>query len=234
MCGPVSGRAAHSVRRYFSTSADGDFARPNPESLAALDVRLLGDSLLATAGPLGWTWSRQVHGADAHVVTEPGPAPDGDALVTAVPGLALSIRTADCCPVLMWTDHGTIAAVHAGWRGLVAGVLESTVSAIRAAGDESPLHAQIGPLIGACCYEFGDADLEVAVERLGPEVRSTTTAGSPSLDVLAGVRSVLSHAGVLASNDDPSCTRCGAGQFSHRRGDLGRQVAAIVLLEGPA
>lgn len=220
---------------YFSSVDDGDFARPSAESLRQLDPVLAGTEMGAHdqgSVAFDWSWSHQIHGSTAHVVTNGGQTDDGDALVTAVSGVALSIRTADCCPVLIWSDAGTIAAAHAGWRGLVGGVLESTIAAIRQTGDDTALHGQIGPSIGSCCYEFGEADLALAVDRLGPVVRGSTTGNKPSLDVVAGVRSVLAAKSVSLPDGDPPCTRCTTGYFSHRRGDTGRQVAAIALLDG--
>ena len=106
----------------------------------------------------------QVHSADVITVTEPGVATGGpaDALVTDQPGLALSVLTADCMPVLL-ADHdaGVVGAVHAGWRGALAGVLEATIEAMEALGAEREgIIAVIGPCISQRAYEVGPEFLD--------------------------------------------------------------------------
>jgi YfiH family protein len=107
----------------------------------------------------------QIHSADCVEVTsawEPGAGPRADAMVTRVPGIALGIITADCAPVLFVDPaSGIIGAAHAGWRGAVAGVLESTVDTMRSLG-ATKIHAAIGPCIGPASYEVGP-DLRAAV-----------------------------------------------------------------------
>lgn len=108
--------------------------------------------------------ARQVHSTRCLYVASPGRAGEGDALITDRPGLLLGVRTADCVPVLVADpDHRAVAAIHAGWRGLVAGILSRALEAMsRRFGTESrPLMAAIGPAIGPCCYEVGP---EVAVQ----------------------------------------------------------------------
>jgi YfiH family protein len=117
--------------------------------------------LLPAAALLG---CKQVHGAGVVTVTAPwaeGAGPQADALVTAQPGLGLSIITADCAPVLFAAANGIIGAAHAGWRGALAGVLEATVAAMQALGGVGII-AAIGPCIGQASYEVG-ADLRDAV-----------------------------------------------------------------------
>lgn len=99
-------------------------------------------------------WLRQVHGT--HVAVEPlHDEPEADAAVTCTPGVVLASLTADCLPVLFCSDDGSeIAAAHAGWRGLSAGVLENTVAAMHAPRDR--IMAWLGPAIGAKSYEVGD------------------------------------------------------------------------------
>jgi YfiH family protein len=106
---------------------------------------------------------KQVHGIEVVDVTAPwaiGAGPAADAMVTALPGLALGVITADCAPVL-FAGGGVVGAAHAGWRGAVAGVLEATVALMRAKGAES-IVAAIGPCIHQASYEVG-ADLRDAV-----------------------------------------------------------------------
>src|SRR6185295_8218635 len=102
--------------------------------------------------------------------SRPRPAPPGrrrpaedagveaDAAVTSVPGAAIAVQTADCVPIALLAD-GAVGVVHAGWRGLAAGVVEGAVQMLREAGD-GPVRAAIGPCIRARCYEFGASDLD--------------------------------------------------------------------------
>lgn len=106
----------------------------------------------------------QVHSADVVTITAdlPDPRPQADALVTATPGVALSVLTADCQPVLFADpDKGVIGAAHAGWRGALDGVLEATVDAMIALGAQrGAITAVIGPSISQRAYEVGPEFLE--------------------------------------------------------------------------
>jgi purine-nucleoside/S-methyl-5'-thioadenosine phosphorylase / adenosine deaminase len=229
-----SGATAH-VR--FTDAADGDFAVGQPAgALAARREALV---------PLPWTWLHQVHGDRVVVVDEPGKqaGAHADAAVTARPGAALAIQAADCAPVALVADEGVVAAVHVGWRGLVAGVVERAVEAVHRAGG-SRLRAVVGPCIHACCYEFGAADLDRVAARYGDGVRATTRSGRPALDLPAAVTSALSALSAqsalpaipsaASATTGAGCTACGTPpMFSHRaRGDTARQ-AMVVWLEDP-
>ena len=122
-----------------------------------------------------------------------------------------------------------MAAVHAGWRGLAAGVIDHAVEAMRDAG-ATAITAWLGPCIRSRCYEFGPRDLDAVIAAVGPEVASTTAWGAPALDVSAGVHAVLGRLGVDEVDDTGVCTACSPVHFSHRaRGDSGRQAAFIWL-----
>jgi polyphenol oxidase len=178
---------------------------------------------------LPWTWLRQVHGGDVVVVDRPGAhaGAEADAAVTAVAGAALAVHTADCAPVALASPEGVLGAAHAGWRGLAAGVLEHTVAAMRDLG-ATDIVAVLGPCIRPGCYEFGAADLDAVVERLGPVVRGVTSTGRPALDVPAAVRAALAGAGVGDVRDTGVCTACSGDHHSHRaRGDAGRQAMVV-------
>jgi YfiH family protein len=182
---------------------------------------------------LPWTWLRQVHGARVITVTEPGAGAgeEADAAVTAIPGAALAVHTADCAPVVLLAD-GSVGIAHAGWKGLLAGVVEMTAGAMRDLGAEH-IRAVIGPHIGAECYEFGAADLDALAASLGESVRSTTSWGSAALDLGAGVRVALARAGIDDVAEDRRCTACadsGTTWFSHRaRGEVGRMATVVWL-----
>ncbi len=183
---------------------------------------------------LPWTWLRQVHGDRVVRVTEPGEGAGerADAAVTAVPGCAVAVLSADCAPVVLGSPEGVAAVAHAGWRGLTAGVLERTVESMRSLG-ASTVGAHLGPCIHASCYEFGPDDLDRVAARLGDGVRSTTSAGAPALDVQAAVRSALFTVGVVDVDDVDVCTACSPDHFSWRaRRDASRQ-AAVAWADAP-
>jgi polyphenol oxidase len=220
-----SGATAH-VR--FSSAADGDYAVGQPADELAARRRALV--------PLPWTWLHQVHGDRVVAVDEPGAlaGTEADAAVTASPGAALAIQTADCVPVALVADEGVVAAVHVGWRGLVAGVVEAAERAVRRAGG-GRLRAVVGPSIHPCCYEFGVADLDRVAARYGDGVRATTRSGRPALDMPAAVGSALAairDTEVLRAGT--GCTGCGTPpMFSHRaRGDTARQAMVVWLEPG--
>ena len=171
-----------------------------------------------------WTWLRQVHGNAVITVTEPGEAAGlaSDAVVTATAGAAIAVHTADCAPVLLLAD-GAVGVVHAGWKGLASGVIEAAAAALVDLG-HPPRQAILGPCIRARCYEFGIDDLDHVADRYGPTVRSTTSWGSPALDVAAGVRAACDGLGVELT-DSAVCTACSPSHWSHRaRADAGRQA----------
>jgi YfiH family protein len=176
-----------------------------------------------------WTWLRQVHGDTVVTVTSPGAGAGtkADASVTAVAGCALAVLTADCAPVALVSREGVMGAVHAGWRGLEAGVLQRAVQAARGLG-ATDLRAVLGPCIHAECYEFGPADLDAVAAKLGDGVRALTADGRPSLDVPAAVAVALKEAGVTQLDDVAVCTACSQDYFSWRaRGELGRQAMVV-------
>jgi polyphenol oxidase len=182
--------------------------------------------------PRPWTWLHQVHGARVVTVAAPGAhaGEDADAAVTAVPGAALVIRTADCAPVALLSPTA-VGIAHAGWRGLLAGVVEQTVDALRAVG-AGAITARVGPCIGPGSYEFGPDDLAAVADRYGDAVRATTAGGGPALDVAAGVAAALERVGVALDGAlPPPCTATGPdAYFSHRaRADVGRQASFVWL-----
>jgi len=152
---------------------------------------------------------------------------DGDALVTTG-AMALAVTTADCAPIALGSPEGVIGAVHAGWRGLAAGVVDAAVSAMRAMG-ASRVEAALGPCIHAECYEFGLADLDAVCHRLGSGVRATTSAGRPAFDLPAAVHAAVDQAHSTLVHDAEVCTACSAEQyFSHRaRGERQRQAMVV-------
>jgi YfiH family protein len=154
-----------------------------------------------------------------------------DAAVTATAGCVLAVRTADCVPIVLVGPSG-VGVVHAGWRGLVAGVVERAVAALTALGAD-PEVAHLGPCIRPGCYEFDGPGRDELAARFGPEVRSTTTWGTPAVDLPAAAHAALTAAGVPAVHDEAGCTACDRRWFSHRaRGDTAR-FATTAWLTAP-
>jgi polyphenol oxidase len=173
-----------------------------------------------------------VHGDAVVVVSAAGEhagAP-ADAAVTATPGCAIAIRTADCAPVVVLGQRSA-AVVHAGWRGLLAGVVGRAVEVQRQL-DDGPLRAHLGPCIRPGCYEFDGPELESLAARLGDVVRAETMWGTPALDLPGGVAAALHEAGVDDIDDAAGCTACDQRWFSHRaRQDAGR-FATVAWIPG--
>ncbi len=207
--------SAGTVRVVSTDRSDGDFA-----------VSIEGpefDRVRASIVEPSWTWVRQVHGADVVVASSAGDGAGAtaDAVVTAIPGVPIAVTTADCAPVVL-VGTTAVGVAHAGWRGVMAGVIEATAHELRALGAE-PMAAICGPCIQPAAYEFGSSALDEIEERLGAEVRSKTASGSPALDMTAAVAAACSAAGWPAP-DRPRCTSR-PEYFSHRtRGDVGRQT----------
>jgi YfiH family protein len=182
-----------------------------------------------------------VHGADVAMVetAASGELPDGsrivldvDALITAQPGRALLITAADCLQV-MFVDPArpAIGLAHAGWRGLVAGVLDATVAAMRERLGCSPhmLSVGIGPSLGPCCARFSDPRRELPPS-FAPYIHGH------HVDLWAAAYDQLTSAGVRADHIEAHalCTVCHRHRFFSHRGDRGRtgRFAALLALRG--
>lgn len=180
---------------------------------------------------------RQVHGAAVEVVEDPTDpsAPDGrpraDGVVTARPGVTLMVRVADCVPVLLADPvTGVIGAAHAGRPGMVAGVVPATVARMRDLG-AGEITAWLGPHICGACYEVPAAMREEVAAEV-PQSRATTSWGTPSLDIGAGVRAQLESLGVAVVDVGP-CTRESPDLYSYRRdGAAAGRFAGLVRRRG--
>jgi len=186
----------------------------------------------------------QVHGTDVLVLDRPvdsGQAFDGgwDALVTDQPGVLLTVRTADCVPVLIHDPvRSVVAAVHAGWRGAVAGILPKTLAVItrRFGSQPESLRVSIGPSVGACCYEVDEPVLSRLREAYADwrSLVKDTGAGRAMLDLRGLVLGQARSAGVRDERIHPVslCTVCHPTLFySYRRdGEVrGTMVSGIML-----
>ncbi len=190
---------------------------------------------VAAAGvPLPSVTAQQVHGTrivTAHLHRADPPQADG--LVAADAGFLVGVVTADCMPVLLLSRARSVAAaVHAGWRGTAAGVLEAAVTHLAALGAEpESLEAVIGPAIGPCCYEVGD-EVRAAFEARSGQVTAgawTLRGPRPHLDLRAAARLLLAAQGVRTAVVIGPCTACGTGYASYRRDGAGggRQLSFI-------
>jgi hypothetical protein len=180
-------------------------------------------------------WVHQVHGGEvaqargANVAFRSGCR--ADAIVGDDPRRLLAVRVADCVPILVSSDDGcTVAAIHAGWRGVVAGVVTNTIARL---GDARGLIAAIGPCIGFDAFEVGPEVLAAFDQTFGDDAPiARGAAGKGQVDLRAAVRLQLLRAGVAADRIDTTdrCTHRDAGEFfSHRRerGVTGRMAAVI-------
>ena len=171
-------------------------------------------------------WAKQIHSALA-LPARPGICGEGDALYTEETGLALSVVTADCVPVLLAGPEG-IAAVHAGWRGIATGIIPATLEKMK--GDHGASIAWIGPAIGPCCYEVGEDVASQVIAASRPELAIPGPNGKPHLDLQAAARLQLEAAGVGQVFVLAHCTRCEEEKlWSYRREGkgAGRNMAVI-------
>ena len=176
-----------------------------------------------------WTWLRQVHGDEVVVVRGPADRAGerADASVSADRTATLAILVADCAPVALASPEGLIGAVHAGWRGVRAGMVERAVATMRMLG-ASRVDAALGPCIHAGCYEFDPESLDALAAELGEGVRGRTSSGRPALDLRAAVVQALERAGVAELEDVDVCTACSSAHFSFRaRGEAQRQAMLV-------
>ncbi len=183
----------------------------------------------------GVSLGRQVHGAAVRVLDAPSRPglfagglrgwPEGDALATRRPGLGLMVLAADCLPVLLWRrDEPGVAAAHAGWRGLVGGVV---AAAVRALDRPERIGAAIGPGVGPCCYPVSAEVRDRFAAAFGEAV-----VRPPAVDLAAAARAALVAEGVEASAiaTVQACTSCDRDRFYSFRRDgeaSGRQGGLV-------
>jgi YfiH family protein len=205
--------------------------------------------LIAALGGSAIAQVRQVHGACALEATDAAGA-EADALIARsatghdARGPAVGVRVADCVPLLLADQEtGAVAAVHAGWRGIVAGVVRAGVSRLLREPAEpattdgtrraAAIVAAIGPCIGVCCFEVG-ADVAEAIERAAglARVSARREGEKPHVDLRAAVRAQLAALGIPAVrvDDVAGCTKHEPARFHSFRRDganSGRMLAAI-------
>jgi len=192
----------------FTGREQGDIRQPVPAAA------------LAEAAGRPLTLVRQVHGATVRPVTDAGcrELVDADGQATARRDVATTVLVADCLPIAI-IGFGALAIVHAGWRGLLAGVVEEGVAAVRRLGEAGPLSAAIGPGAGPCCYAVGD------------ELRELFGTSEATLDLKGVARRRLNVAGIDHVEDAGVCTVCDSRYFSYRRdGEAAGRQAGVAWL----
>jgi len=222
--------------RHGGVSA-GPYASLNLGDHVGDDAQAVAENRRRVAAglPASPLWLTQVHGStvlDAGRKTVTGRAPEADAAFSRRSGVVCAVMTADCLPVLFCDQAATVvAAAHAGWRGLHAGVLEQTVAAMACPGER--LLAWLGPAIGPAAFEVGDevrsafvsahAESDAAFKALRP--------GKWLLDIYLLARQALARVGVSAVYGGDCCTVQDAGRFfSYRRDGVTGRMASLIWL----
>jgi YfiH family protein len=213
----------------FTDRADGNMSSSRGED--SRRAPLARARLRSRIGARRIARGRQVHGAVVRRVGAPEPAVEADGQATALRGVAVTVLTADCLPVALARSsataasdpRGAVAMLHAGWRGLAAGVLEAGVRAVDSLGGAGgEVVAVIGPGAGVCCYEVGE---EVHAAFSGAHGKGRC------IDLRAIARERLLAAGVSEVRTLDACTVCDERFFSHRRegARAGRQAGVAWL-----
>ncbi len=230
------------VRAFFttrhggvSTGPEATFdlgpARPAPgHDLASVDENRRRLRAFLPCDPV---WIQQVHGVEvAELAAAPVSPPVADAAVTRTAGVVLTVRTADCLPVLLSDRAGTVVAVaHAGWRGLAAGVLEQTLSAMRV--EANAVAAWIGPAIGPDAFEVGpDVWAAYCDHDAGATQYFRSLREGKWMANLAGLaKRRLMRAGVTSITGGTWCTHTDAARFfSYRRDRRAGRMALVTWL----
>jgi len=226
----------HAAQEYAQAPASGD--QPSRCDLRAVTLKQVHSALVLPIRSEDGIFEGRLQTADGKAVLE------GDGAVTDVPGVMLGVQTADCVPVLIAdVNKRVVAAIHAGWRGTVARIVEKGCATMREDYGSRPedLVAAIGPSIGACCYAVGDeVRSEFGSQFQYADALFTTAGNQMHLDLWEANRRQLLAAGVPAGNIAliGECTACAISNgekkyFSHRaeHGFTGRMMSVIGIVE---
>lgn len=223
-------RAGGASKPPFDSFNLGDHVGDDPLAVAANRKRLTAATGLDDDAVV---WMDQVHGDHVAVVDGPGPTVEKtDGLVTTKPRLALAVVTADCVPVLLADARaGVIGAVHAGRVGAQNGIVVRAVEQmVRVGAHASDISVLLGPAVSGPNYEVPEPMAD-AVEKALPGSRTTTSRGTPGLDLRAGIVRQLRLLGISAIDVDPRCTVADTQLFSHRRDAPTGRLASLVWME---
>jgi YfiH family protein len=232
------GGVSEGIYRALNTGLGSNDSRDNVLENRSRAMRHLGTTLESLATPY------QVHGTEAVRVEKvwgPGLGPKADAVVTNRPGIAVGVGAADCGPVLFAdASSRVVGAAHAGWKGALSGVLESTVAAMEQLGAEPHrIVAVLGPTISAAAYEVGPEFVARFTEAEAGNSRffqASARDGHSMFDLPAYIVSRLRKAGVGTARSLGLCTYSDEARFfsyrrtTHRReADYGRLLSAIMI-----
>ena len=205
----------------------------DPDAVSTNRARV---AAMIEAPDAAWVIPRHVHGSTVLRIDETielgvgaSHDPEGDGAATNRFGVLLGALGADCAPIAIANDTAC-AAVHAGWRGAVGGVVEAGVVAVRALGT-GRVRAVVGPCICVRHYEFGVAALTDIVARAGPSVAGRTETGDPAFDLRGAIRLAFAHAEVDDADVEvlDVCTAESTDHYSYRKdGVTGRHGVAVI------
>ena len=222
-------------RGAYSSMNLGQHVGDDPLAVAANRQQLT--DMLAACSAGSPVWLNQVHGTrvvDATALVG-NRAPEADASFARAAGVVCAVMTADCLPVLFCDASGTVvAAAHAGWRGLLAGVLEEAVAAMGVPGED--VIAYLGPAIGPQAFEVGDEvrSAFVEVDEHAAQAFKTSVAGKWLADIYWLARQRLQRKGVTRVYGGMQCTYDEADRFfSYRRDGQTGRMASLIWLDRP-
>lgn len=230
---PASVRALQTTRLGgfshgpFASMNLGDHVGDDPAAVAANRQRLAGDMAAAPR------WLKQVHGVNVVDAARALTGCEADAAYSRSQGLACVVMTADCLPVLFCNRAGTcVAAAHAGWRGLCAGILERTATAMGEAPSE--LMAWLGPAIGPDAFEVGDdvRNAFLAHDAAADSAFTQIRPGKWFADIFALATQRLNRVGIRAIHGGGLCTVADPGRFfSFRRDGTTGRMASLIWID---
>lgn len=185
-------------------------------------------------------WLRQVHGNQPAIVIQAGAAPEADSLITTTPGIALCVLTADCLPIFVCNHTGDeVGIIHAGWRGMSAGIIENTLAAMRSEPED--LLIWLGPAIQSCHYETGEDVREAFLDRAADARQQEqfkaafaprTEPGKYQADLIRLARIKLHHLGATSISGGSHCTHSDPTRFySHRRNTPCGRMANLICIK---
>jgi len=222
----VTTRAGGVSLAPFDSLNLGDHVEDSPE--AVLENR----RRLTEAFHIQPAWLRQVHGVSV-VEADPGRIAEADGSWTSTPGIACTSMTADCLPALFCNRAGTrVAAAHAGWRGLAAGVLEAAVESLET--EPADVLVWLGPAIGPQAFEVGPEVREAFVQQLPSTAQAFVPSRNPGkfmADIYQLARLRLAARGVTAVYGGGFCTVSDPRFFSYRRSPCTGRFASLIWLE---
>ena len=222
----VTTRAGGVSLAPFDSLNLGDHVEDSPE--AVLENR----RRLTEAFHIQPAWLRQVHGVSV-VEADPGRIAEADGSWTSTPGIACTSMTADCLPALFCNRAGTrVAAAHAGWRGLAAGVLEAAVESLET--EPADVLVWLGPAIGPQAFEVGPEVREAFVQQLLSTAQAFVPSRNPGkfmADIYQLARLRLAARGVTAVYGGGFCTVSDPRFFSYRRSPCTGRFASLIWLE---